>query len=206
MVRALLFDLDRTLIDRDAAHRAWVAEVAPAAARAAWIAADDHGYRPRADYFAWLAQVHPELGSADALWTRYRVRLPELVTPRPAVGALLDRLAGRYALGLVSNGGGETQRRKLARAGLAAHFPRPVISGELGAAKPDPAPFLAALIALGVSADQALYVGDDPRRDVAGARAAGLRTCWIAHGRAWEGPGAPPDGTIEDVLELEGAL
>ncbi len=41
--------------------------------------------------------------------------------------------------------------------------------------KPDPRIFAAALASLGVAAEQALYVGDDPQRDLAAARSAGLR-------------------------------
>ena len=41
--------------------------------------------------------------------------------------------------------------------------------------------------------DLAVMVGDNPRRDIAGAHAAGMRTLWIARGRTYEGA-VPPDG------------
>jgi putative hydrolase of the HAD superfamily len=49
------------------------------------------------------------------------------------------------------------------------------LPSDAGAAKPDPAAFAGALRALGVAPENALFVGDDAVRDVAGARAAGIR-------------------------------
>jgi putative hydrolase of the HAD superfamily len=58
--------------------------------------------------------------------------------------------------------------------GLARYFSAVVTSAEVGAAKPSPAPFLAALDRLGVEPGRALHVGDQPR-DEEGAAAAGMR-------------------------------
>jgi HAD superfamily hydrolase (TIGR01509 family) len=49
-----------------------------------------------------------------------------------------------------------------------------VLPSDAGAAKPDPRIFQLALRRIGVSPGEALYVGDDPEEDFAGARAAGL--------------------------------
>jgi HAD superfamily hydrolase (TIGR01549 family) len=58
---------------------------------------------------------------------------------------------------------------------LAGWFDTVIVSGELGARKPDPAPFAAALAQLGVGADRAVHIGDHAPHDEAGARAAGMR-------------------------------
>lgn len=60
-------------------------------------------------------------------------------------------------------------------AGLGLGSPEVLLAGELGAAKPDPRCFARALARLGVAAAEAVYVGDDPERDLAAARRAGLR-------------------------------
>ena len=60
--------------------------------------------------------------------------------------------------------------------GIAELFDVTVLPGDVGATKPDPRPFEAALRALEVSPEQAVYVGDDPTRDFEGARRAGLAT------------------------------
>ena len=54
-----------------------------------------------------------------------------------------------------------------------------VTSAEVGASKPDPAIFRAALERAGSEPDQALHVGDTPEEDLAGARAAGIRALLI---------------------------
>ncbi len=60
---------------------------------------------------------------------------------------------------------------------LAASFDCVVTSAEAGAAKPDPAVFLAALSRLGVEPARALHIGDEPG-DEEGARAAGMQFRW----------------------------
>ena len=62
----------------------------------------------------------------------------------------------------------------LARLGLAPRLELVVHSAGVGAAKPDPRPFLVALERLGLPADACVHVGDDPRTDGEGAAAAGL--------------------------------
>jgi putative hydrolase of the HAD superfamily len=65
-------------------------------------------------------------------------------------------------------------REMLARTGLWPYLHGAVGSAELGAAKPDPAPFRHALAMAGVSADAAWHVGDQLEADVDGARGAGI--------------------------------
>jgi len=63
----------------------------------------------------------------------------------------------------------------LAAAGLLPLVDGVVSSAVVGAAKPDPALFEAALAVAGTPAEEAVHVGDSPDHDVAGARAAGVR-------------------------------
>lgn len=76
---------------------------------------------------------------------------------------------------------GRVVRRLLDRAGLLPHLEATVFSDEAGVPKPDTRVFRTALDALGFGerADEAVHVGDLRRTDVAGARAAGLRTVRI---------------------------
>ena len=63
---------------------------------------------------------------------------------------------------------------QLAEIGIGHLVDAVVTSAEVGVAKPDPRIFAAALEAVGVRPAAALHVGDDPRRDLAGAEAAGI--------------------------------
>ena len=95
--------------------------------------------------------------------------------PMPGAAGALEALAARgLRLAVVSN----FDRRLpalLHGLGLARFFDRIVLPADAGAAKPDPRIFAFALEAIGVSPDEAAYVGDDPSDDHAGAAAAGLR-------------------------------
>ena len=96
---------------------------------------------------------------------------------RPVAGALaaVERFAAQgLALAVVSNWD-VGLHEKLGP--LASHFAVVVTSAEVGAAKPDPAVFLAALGRLGVAPRRALHIGDEPG-DEDGARAAGMRFRW----------------------------
>ena len=92
----------------------------------------------------------------------------------PGVEDALDALRARgLALGVVANWD-YSLHEHLERHGLRASFDAVVVSGELGARKPDPAPFRRALELLRVDATRAVHVGDHRPHDEAGARAAGM--------------------------------
>jgi len=70
----------------------------------------------------------------------------------------------------------------LARCGLSDHLDGVVTSAAVGARKPDPRIFEAALELAGCAAGDALHVGDTPEEDLEGARAAGIRALLIDRG------------------------
>jgi putative hydrolase of the HAD superfamily len=118
----------------------------------------------------------------------------------PEVPAVLEALrAGGARLAVVSNWD-VSLHDVLERTGVRPLVDAVVISAELGAAKPDPAIFRAALGRLSAGADGALHVGDSVEHDVAGARAAGLEAVLVVRDGA-----AAPDG-VRAIASLEGLL
>lgn len=110
---------------------------------------------------------------------------------------VLGTLAGRYAIGGLTNGNAD-----IARVGLGGLLGFCVTAREVGFAKPHPAIFAAACSATGIAAHQVLHVGDDPERDVHGARAAGMRTVWVNRdAKPWPG-GPPADAEVRDLHDL----
>jgi len=94
----------------------------------------------------------------------------------PGAREILGELAGRYRLGLLTNfTHGPAARKILDGLGLPPFFRVILISGELGYRKPHPYVFGRLLKELGVRADQAVFIGDDLKADVLGARRAGIR-------------------------------
>jgi putative hydrolase of the HAD superfamily len=98
------------------------------------------------------------------LWCSVQERTPEALARLRAAG---------LRLGIVSNSDGRVEQALLA-AGLREYFDVVIDSSLVGFEKPDPAIFRAALQALGVEPEEALYVGDLYEVDVVGARAAGI--------------------------------
>jgi len=126
----------------------------------------------------WRMVVHEATGSEDpALFEDLYALFARPQAWRVAPGALpsFDRLrAAGIGVAIASNWD-DRLRPLLAALGILDRVDAAAISSEVGAEKPDPTLFLAACAALGVPPAEAVHVGDDPNRDVAGARAAGLR-------------------------------
>ncbi|MBU2703718.1 putative hydrolase of the HAD superfamily [Sporomusaceae bacterium BoRhaA] len=97
------------------------------------------------------------------------------------VMSCLESLRG-YLLGVVSNGDLAQQQRKLNNTGIINEFLSILISGDFGIAKPQPAIFEACLTQLGVSKEEAIYVGDSVEKDMVGAMNAGIRGILIDRG------------------------
>lgn len=120
----------------------------------------------------------------------------------PEVEAVLARLARRYRLVALSNG-----NACIERIGLTGYFSASVNSARVGAAKPDPAIFHAALAELGESAQAWLHVGDHPEHDVLGAQRAGVRAVWLnRHAVSWPLHLAPPCVQLTDLQALVALL
>ena len=218
MIRAILLDLDGTLIDIAEAHRLYCLDFMeryPSVFLSPHSASDLLDLEGQGDDAGWdrrrfarmVASRFPGVGlSASEIAADRASRLPGFVRPDPSVALLLDALNGRYRLAIVSNGSRMVQRAKLARLDLGHLAPRAFISGELGVAKPDPALFRKAIEWVGCAPHEAMFVGDDPVRDIAGASAVGMATCWVSTGRSYP-PGLPAaDLAIDRVADLAGVL
>jgi putative hydrolase of the HAD superfamily len=141
-------------------------------------------------------------GSSTELVDVWRQARMGALAPYPETREVLERLRSRFRIGLVTNGAERLQRAKLARTGLERCFDVIVVSETVGVGKPSPEPFEVALAALGVGPDEAAMVGNDISRDIAGARAAGIRPIWVH--RPSDGWGGDPGDAdqIEDLREL----
>ncbi|MDD3518834.1 MAG: HAD family hydrolase [Chromatiales bacterium] len=196
-VRAITFDLDDTLWDLGPTIRraelrfhAWLTEHFPRiaeryafetllASRKAWLEThpelhhDMTGMRRR-----WMAYLAHESGydpadlvepGFDVFWdVRNQVELFDDALET------LETLKTHYRVGAVTNGNADVHR-----IGIGHLFDFVVTARRIGYAKPHPNIFVAALDEAGVGAEDAVHIGDDPHRDVAGAAAVGMRTVWV---------------------------
>ena len=147
------------------------------------------------------------LGRDVALLRRIGDRFSEEALRQLARSAdLLARLRERYRIGVVSNFYGNLQA-VLDEAGLSPSIGAAIDSTFVGCKKPDPRIFQAALDALGASPAEAVFVGDSMRRDMAGARAMGMRHVWLRPestdgGGGGGSPCCPEDVVIARLSEL----
>lgn len=153
-----------------------------------------------------LFGVTPTAADVEALIAARRAAFVDLVAVGEGAREALARLGATARLALVSNyPDGDAIRASVARLGL--RFDAVVVSGDLGFVKPHPAPFLAALAAVGVPAAAAAHVGDHWLADVQGAKRLGMAAVWV---RRWAPPEVfepgpddlPPDATITDLDAL----
>jgi HAD superfamily hydrolase (TIGR01549 family) len=116
----------------------------------------------------------------------------------------LRDLRARYKLGLITNFAyPPTIYKLLDRFHLAQFFDTVVISGEVGWVKPSPKIFRFALSALGLKAEQCVFIGDDLEADIKGAKGVGMKAILLSE-KDLSCPGA--DAVIRNLRELESVI
>jgi putative hydrolase of the HAD superfamily len=224
-VRAVLWDLDNTLIDflrmkrraSDAAAHAMAAAGAdfPFAAEEAGdilfgqYLGDIEGDRVFEAFLRQhhqqkiaLSQHHVDRITAAAVNAYLRTKMLH-TEPYPGVRRTLVALARRgIRMGVLTDAPRFKAYQRLDAAGLVDFFDFVLAFDDSGERKPHDKPFRAALDLFGVPPHQVLMVGDWPEKDMAGARASGMRTAWARYGKP--GAPAPPDAelAIDGVEEL----
>ena len=220
MYRAFGFDLDNTLYDQAQHLRSffreageWIeersgapAEIAAACFSAVWER------RTMACPFLFDEALR-ELGLWNADWvrelvSRYRAHQCQLLL-EDGVRPLLERLAARYPLFLITDGNGKLQRSKVEELRLAEFFRFTLYTDDYGPDwyKPSVQPFSRAALLLDIPPASCLFIGDDPDRDIAGARRAGMRTARVLNGPYRHRPCLPPpDLVLDRIAHLEAAL
>lgn len=119
---------------------------------------------------------------------------------------VLEALAPRVQLGVITDSQAEYILPELSTTGLRSFFKSITISGDFRQRKPAQGLFEVALNSLGVQPEQALFVGVDTARDIAGAASAGIRSVLVLtpYGSKDIALGEPDDviDSIADLLAL----
>ncbi|WP_155593953.1 HAD family hydrolase [Lysinibacillus cavernae] len=93
---------------------------------------------------------------------------------------VLDELKGKYQLVLLTNGAPSLQNLKLEiTPEIAPYFDHIIISGDFGKGKPDASIFEFVMEKAGITADDAIMVGDNLNTDILGSSRVGMRNVWI---------------------------
>lgn len=154
---------------------------------------DARGSMPKIEVYGTLIE---EMGGhrdelRQALFDDYEANAWRHAVPFDGMRPLLSwlRQNGRK-IGIVSNGQTHIQLRSLLALNLDRMVNAYLISEEEACRKPEAEIFERAANRLDVRTSDCIFVGDSPQADMAGARAAGMKTIWFPNGTSW-----PPDYT-----------
>ncbi len=221
----VLLDFDYTLLDSDASSRAAFGNLMAACGvgdptehlpgfevinTALWRQVERHELTPDEVHVLRFELLSPKIGSPlspQEMADIYSEGMGANGELYPGALELLDTLAGRASLAMVTNGVGAIQRARVARLDLGQYFDAIVISGEVGTAKPGREIFDITFDRIGrPSKADALMVGDSLSSDIRGGSEFNIDTCWYNPHGASAGPGASPTHVIPSLQDLSSVV
>lgn len=213
MIKAVIFDLDGTLLDRDSSLKKFVMTqydrlkvlhtVDKDAYTTRFIELDRRGYVWKDKVYLSLVEEYKLEGiTVDELLTDYITKFRRHCTPFPKLRELLEYIASKgIKLAMITNGYGEFQLGNVEALGIVQYFDFIMVSELEGLRKPDEEIFKRALERLGIGASEAIYVGDHPINDVMASRRVGMKGIWKAD--SFYDDKFDRDGEIRDLLDLK---
>lgn len=160
----------------------------------------------------WYYCRHCDEKLLESWEDEYWEKVDASTKPFPETEDVLEKLAAEYGIALITNTqgqkGGDKHRVRLFPQ-IERFFDTVIVAGESGVPeKPDMAPFELCLERMKVSADEAIFVGDDWCIDICGAGNAGMHPVWLKHHlvkRTWPEvkETVPIITNLEQLLDLE---
>jgi len=216
-IKAVLFDLDNTLIDFMKMKR-----LASNAAASAMVDAglDAEKKELAEELFAFYRKngiesddvferfLLEKYGKADlrVLAAGINAYLKEKymhMKPYPGVKEVLSELKGRgLKLGVVSDGLRLKAWMRLNEAGIDRFFGVVIAFEDTNKKKPSPEPFRKALGELKVKPEECLFVGDWPEKDIKGAKDLGMKTCFARYGCLRKEVSCDAEYCIDDIGDI----
>ncbi|GAA0292297.1 putative hydrolase of the HAD superfamily [Gracilibacillus halotolerans] len=211
MIRAVIFDLDGTLLNRDASLRSYIdhqyerwLEVLSHIPKETYIARflelDCHGY-------VWKDKVYRQLidefrinATWEELLSDYMEEFQHHCIPFSDLRQMLEQLKEQsIQLGMITNGKGTFQMNNIKALEIEEFFEVILVSELEGIKKPNPEIFNRALTSLNLSADECIFVGDHPINDIKAAKDVGMIGVWK---RTMQWEEVESDYIIDDLMEL----
>lgn len=218
MIKAILFDLDNTLIDFMKMKKECVSAAIKAmisnglkmeydvAERLFYELYARHGIEYNKIFQEFLKAANKDIDYKilAAGVVAYRKKQQSLIEPYPNVIPTLIKLkALGLKLAIVSDAPRINAWIRLHELKIADFFDTVVAFGDVEERKPSKLPFEKALAVLKIKPEQVLMVGDWPERDVKGARELGMKTCFARYGYALEEePKIKADFEMDDFSQL----
>lgn len=215
--KAILFDLDDTLLNRDKAVDQLFNIILENYYR---VTADDITKKMLKKFKEYdkncygdgdkikvlkpfFQEFPPELEMKESnmidFWDTY---FPQCFKPEEEVHTLLDQISQHAKIGLITNGSTQRQKAKIKSSQLESYFETIVISDEVGYSKPEQEIFDIALDRLGVMASETLFIGDDLVKDVKGPQNVGIKSVWFNPGNIGNTTNISPDVEISELNNI----
>lgn len=220
-VKAVIFDLDDTLYpERDYVKSGFFAVAADIERRFGVHGAADKMLelfdKERADVYGRTFDAFG-IDRDDALIKGfveiYRKHKPNIQLDDATRGVLTKLKARGCKLGIITDGEPNRQREKISALGLDKLVDDIIVTDELGGEayrKPNPKAFELMLDKLCVAAEEAAYVGDNPKKDFAVKKYLPIKTVRLNSGGLYDdcdfADGIMPDRTVKTITEIPTAL
>ncbi|QWU17005.1 putative hydrolase of the HAD superfamily [Paenibacillus sophorae] len=214
MIKAVLFDLDGTLLDRDASLKRlidaqhnrfqnFLGHIPQEVFKTRFVELDSRGYVLKDEVYRQLIDEFEIRGITwEELLDDYSTQFNQNCVPFPNVVEILEHLHNQnILLGMITNGFTAMQLSNIKALGIEQYFSAILVSEQEGIKKPDPQIFMRALEKLGVNPQESIYVGDHPVYDVQASRNVGMIGVWKKDDY-WASP-VQADFIIDDLFELE---
>ncbi len=217
MIKAVIFDLDNTLVDFMKMKRRAIEEAIPAMVDAGLEITTEMAnkiideiykeqgieYQQVFDEFLnrVLNKIDYKILSAGIV--AYRRAREAALTPYPHVYSTLNKLLKMgIKMGILSDAPSKEAWLRLAYLNFHHIIDAVVTFEDTGKRKPSPEPFQLILEKLNVKSEEALMVGDWAERDIIGASKLGMKTAFARYGDTFDTEVHDADFELNDIAEL----